>query len=114
MLFYDRADVSEGVNVNKTSESKECDICHHCCFLDNGFNFQFQVCNGCHGLLMVSISLSNIALLNIKGSDYCCINGGISKSEAINLMKNINLTTKKQNIIKYKNLLSHIKMGKKI
>ena len=26
MLYYDRTDVSEGINVNKTSESKECDI----------------------------------------------------------------------------------------
>ena len=25
---YDRIDVSEGIDVNRTSESKECDICH--------------------------------------------------------------------------------------
>ena len=25
---YDRIDASEGINVNKTSESKECDTCH--------------------------------------------------------------------------------------
>ena len=24
---FDRIDVSEGININKTSESKECDIC---------------------------------------------------------------------------------------
>ena len=29
MLYYDRTDVSEGIYVNKTSESKECDICHY-------------------------------------------------------------------------------------
>ena len=29
MLYYDRIDVSEGIDVNKTSESKECDICHY-------------------------------------------------------------------------------------
>ena len=28
MLYYGRIDVSEGIDVNKTSESKECDICH--------------------------------------------------------------------------------------
>ena len=38
------------------------------------------------------MNLSNIAILNIKGADYCCIISGISKSEAINLMQNINLT----------------------
>ena len=29
MVYFDRIDVSGGINVNKTSESKECDICHH-------------------------------------------------------------------------------------
>ena len=29
MLYYDRIDVSEGTDVNKTSASKECDICHY-------------------------------------------------------------------------------------
>ena len=38
--------------------------------------------------------LSDIAILNIKGADYCCIISGISKSEAINLMQNIDLTEK--------------------
>ena len=28
MLYYDRIDVSEGTDVNKTSASKECDFCH--------------------------------------------------------------------------------------
>ena len=28
MLCYDRIDVSEGSDINKTSASKECDICH--------------------------------------------------------------------------------------
>ena len=29
MLYFDRIDASEGVDVNKTSASKECDICHY-------------------------------------------------------------------------------------
>ena len=29
MLYYDRIDVSEGIDVNKTSASKECDVCHY-------------------------------------------------------------------------------------
>ena len=27
-LYYDRIDVSEGIGINKTCASKECDICH--------------------------------------------------------------------------------------
>ena len=40
------------------------------------------------------MSLSGIAILSIKGSDNLCIISGISKSEAINLMQNIDLTEK--------------------
>ena len=29
MLYYDRIEVSKGIDVNKTSASKECDICHY-------------------------------------------------------------------------------------
>ena len=29
MLEYDRIDISEGIDVNKTNLSKECDICHY-------------------------------------------------------------------------------------
>ena len=28
MLYFDRIEVSEGNDINKTSASKECDICH--------------------------------------------------------------------------------------
>ena len=46
----------------------------------------------CHNLLMMSMNLSDIVILNIKGVDYHCNIRGISKSEAINLMQNIDLT----------------------
>ena len=29
MLYYDGIDFSEGIDVNMTSESKECHICHY-------------------------------------------------------------------------------------
>ena len=29
MLYFNRIDVSGGIDVNKTRESKECDICHY-------------------------------------------------------------------------------------
>ena len=34
MLYYDRDDISKGIDVNKTSELKECDICHYWHFLE--------------------------------------------------------------------------------
>ena len=70
MIYYDRLDVSEETDVNKTSESKECVICHYWCFLNKGFKFRPNVCNGCHDLLMMSMNLSNIAIVNIKSAEY--------------------------------------------
>ena len=60
---------------------------------------------------MMSMNLSDTVILIIKEFDYHCITSGISKSEAINLMQNIDLTEKRQNNIKNKNLLSNEKMG---
>ena len=85
-------DVSEGIDINKTSASKQGDICHYSYFLSYSFKFQPNVCNRCHDLLMMSINLCNIAILNIKGSDYCSIISLISKNEAINLLQNADLT----------------------
>ena len=39
MLCYNRTGVSEGIDFNKTNESKECDSCHYWYFLDKGFMF---------------------------------------------------------------------------
>ena len=60
-------------NVNKTSASKECFFCHYWYFLNNSFNFQPQFCNRSLDLLMISVNISDIADLNIKGPDYCWI-----------------------------------------
>ena len=94
MLYYDRIDVPEGIDVNQTSASKECDICHYWYFLNYSFKFQPNVCNRCHDLLMISVNLSDIAILNVQGSDYGCIITSISKNEAINLLQNADLTEK--------------------
>ena len=81
MIYFHRIDASEGIDVNKTSTSKEFDIYHYWYFLNKGFKFQSNICNRCHGLLMMSMNLSDSAILNIKGCHYGCIITGISKGE---------------------------------
>ena len=81
-------------NVNKISQSKECNICHYWYFLDKGFKFQPDVCDRCHDVLMMSMNLSYIGILNIHSADCRCIIRGIMKSEAIKEMQNINLSEK--------------------
>ena len=98
MLYFDRIEVSKEIDVNKASKSKECDVCHYWYFLNKGFKFKANVCNGCHDLLMMSINLSNTAISNINHSGYCCIISRISKSGA-----------KKGNIMKHKFIIIYKK-----
>ena len=111
MLYYDRIDVSEGIDVNKTSTSKECDICHYWYFLNYSFKFLPNVCNRCYDLLMMPIKLSDSAILSIKGSEYRYIISLICKSEAIKLMQNADLTEKKWKIITHKKIVFIYKTG---
>ena len=38
--------------------------------------------------VLMCFKLSNIAIINVKSVDYCCIIHDISKSEAIHLLEN--------------------------
>ena len=40
MLYFERIDVFEGIDVNKTSASKDCDICCYWYFLSYSFKFR--------------------------------------------------------------------------
>ena len=64
MLQYEKIDVSEGIDVNKTSVSKECELCHYWLFKYIGFKFEEHVCNRCHDLLALAYSLKNVAILS--------------------------------------------------
>ena len=70
MLEYDRIDISEGNDINKTSAPKECDICHYCFFLDKKFNYEPYHCNGCHDLRQKAMNFNDVAIVSIKGNDY--------------------------------------------
>ena len=52
IICYDRIGISLGIDTNKTSRSKECDICQYWYFLNKGFKFVPYVCNRCHDLLI--------------------------------------------------------------
>ena len=87
MLYNDRIDISEGIDLPKNNNIKECMICNYW-FFNHGFEFQDYVCNGCHDLTMLCLNISDITIITIKNVDYRCTNHNISKSEAINLLKN--------------------------
>ena len=65
MLYYDRTDISGGIDLTKSNNSKECMICHYW-FFNHGFEFQDSLCNGCHDLTMLSVNISDTVIIAIK------------------------------------------------
>ena len=60
MLQYEKIDVSEGIDTNKTSVSKCCMLSRYWYFEDVGFRFQLHVCNKCHDELMTAYDLKTL------------------------------------------------------
>ena len=95
MIEYDRINISEGIDVNKTNASKECDICHYWYFKDIGFKYEPYLCNACHELIQKAISFNDVAVVYVKGSAYRIHFWYMSKDDAISIMNNSNLVDKK-------------------
>ena len=80
IFCYDRIGVTEGNDINKTSASKQCNQCnYYWYFLNKRFKIQPYIYNRCHDLLMMSMNLTDNAILKIKSVDYRCIVTGIIK-----------------------------------
>ena len=89
MLQYQTIDVSEGIHVNKTSASKEGQLCHYWFFKDVRFKFEENVCSKCHDLLTIAYSLKNISILSTKGTTCTCLLMDISTNEALKKLNNL-------------------------
>ena len=68
MLEYDRIDISERIDVDKTNASKEYKIFHYWYFKDINFKYEPLLCNGCHGFMQKAVSFNNVAIVYVKGS----------------------------------------------
>ena len=62
MLQYERVDISEGIDLNKSDKSKECMVCHYWYFKDIGYKYEPYVRNKCHDLLMIVYDLKNFMI----------------------------------------------------
>ena len=87
MLYYDKIDISQQIYLAKSNNSKEYMIFHYR-FFNHGFKFQNSECNGYHDLTMLSVDVSNVAIITVKNVDYRYIIHNISKSHPIHLLKN--------------------------
>ena len=85
MLEYDWIDVSEGIDINKTNASNECD-CHYWYFLSKNFNYEPYLCNGCHDLIQKATNFNVVVIVFVKESDYRIHFCYMSKDDAITIM----------------------------
>ena len=96
MPEYDRIDISEGIDVNKTNDkSKEYEICHYWYFIDKNFNYQKYLCNRCHDLMQKALSFNNVNIKSVKDNDYRIHFWYMDKDDAISIMRNSELIDKK-------------------
>ena len=70
MLEYDRIDISEGIDVDKTNRSKNCALCHYWYFLDKNFIDGPYLCDGCFNIMQKSTNFKNIAIVRINKCVY--------------------------------------------
>ena len=95
MLEYGKIDISEGIDVNKTNLSKQCDICHYWYFKDVGFKYEPSLCNWCHDLMQKAMSFNNIAIVYVKENGYRIHFWYMSEDDAVNRMNGSNLVDKR-------------------
>ena len=93
MIFYEKIDCGQFIDLSGSKESVKCMICSYSYFKD-GFKYQPYACNGCHDFSMIVMNLSDFFILNIKGVDYRVYFSGVDKKEAVNMLNNSKLGNK--------------------
>ena len=88
MLEYDRIDVYEGIDVNKTDGLRECIVCHQWYFSEINLRFAPKLCNSCDDIIQKALCFNNVAIASVKGNNYRIHFWYVSKEENMNLLKN--------------------------
>ena len=101
MVEYDQLDISEGIDINKNTASKERGICHYWYFSDKNFKYEPYLCNDCHDLMQKAIIFNDVAIVSIKGGDYRIHFWYRSKDDAMNIMQNCNVSKKSGSLYMY-------------
>ena len=99
MLEYDRINISEGIDVDKTDKSKECMFCHYWYFLNKNFKYGPYLCDGCYDILQRSTDFKNITIVHVKKNAYRVYFPYMNKHKAKKSMNKSNLINKMGSII---------------
>ena len=98
MLKYDRIDISEGIDADKTNESRECKFCHYWYFLNKNFSYGPFTCDGCYDIVQRSTDFKHIAIVHIKTTAYRIYFRHMSKHKAKKIMNKFDLIDKTGNV----------------
>ena len=82
------------IDVNESSNSRECSLCHFWYFTDKKINYQKYFCGGCHDMSMKAVSIKNLAIIYSKGNAYRVNFAFMTINDANNLINNSNLNNK--------------------
>ena len=66
MLKYDKIDITEGIDVDKTNKSRECMFCHYWYCLNKNFSYGPFTCDGCYNIVQRTTNFKNAILLILK------------------------------------------------
>ena len=94
MLKYDKIDITEDIDLNKTHKSKECMFCYYLYYLNKNFGYGPFTCDGCYDVVQRSTDFKNIAIIYVKKTAYRVYFKDISKNKAKKLMNKFNLVGK--------------------
>ena len=94
MLKYDKIDITEGIDVDKTNKSRECMFCHYWCYLNKNFSYRRFTCDGCYNIVQRLTDFKNIAIAHVKKTVYRVYFKDISKNKTKKLMNKFNLIGK--------------------
>ena len=98
MLKYDKIDITEGIDVDKTNKSRECMFCHYWYYLNQNFSHGPFTCDCCYNIVQKSIDFKNIAIIRVKNNAYIVYFKDIGKFKAKKLMNKFDLIGKTGNI----------------
>ena len=108
MLYFDRIDVSEWIDVNKSNETRKCIIAiimtfytilsyfllSFCVSISCYYflcRFQASACDDCHNSIHKAMNFNDVTIVSALGSVYTIHFWYMSKDDAVNIMKRSNL-----------------------
>ena len=94
MIQYEKIDISEKIDVDKTNKSKECRLCHYWYFLHKNFSYGPHICDDCYNFSQKSKDFKNIAIVHIKKTAYRIYFSCLNKHKAKKLIKKFDLIDK--------------------